>query len=401
MERELFFPGFEFPPLSAVSALSYRQLRVLAILPSVTAPFSVISAALILVGIQRRRLYKNVYGRLMSGVSVYIIVSMSVWSFGPVPVVQEINSEFAHGTTQSCSAAGFLTVGAIVGALQYYLCLMLYFFVTVCLGVKEETITKKVEIWFHVVANVSGLTLGVWGLVTTSFNPAGNGLMHCLVGSYPPPCRDLDSIPCERGEKAGRQLWFFISAAGLLSTACYTCVLFVYLAARKRLREAQERFGSFSTFRNFKAVERQTVLYAIFILLTQGLLIVMPLLEQVSDIQKHEHRLFPVQVLFEILFPLQGLIVFLIFCLPRYSEIAARHPNMPRRLVLQTAIFSRQASNAVSFSSRQSRTMNHPVAADESATRNTSHVSNGVAAVEMSPESRSESSSIDVQNEAN
>ena len=173
------------PPAASFSSLSHSQLMALAILPSISAPFSVLGSSLIIyMLIHRPDDRPRTYRRLLLGVSVFDIVLSSVVMLGPLPVPQETGAFMARGNTATCSAAGF-GLSIAISNLFYNASLMLFFVLKIRYKVREHDIEKRVEPFMHLVSILVPLCFGIVCLSLELYNPTSLGLLKCFISPYP------------------------------------------------------------------------------------------------------------------------------------------------------------------------------------------------------------------------
>jgi hypothetical protein len=147
---------------------SDTQLMAAALCPKFTAMASVVGSSLIIRDIIQIRKNRSddlsTRHRLLAGMSVCDILSSSAWFLTSWPIPEGVPFRVWNvGTTQTCSTQGFFVQFAI-GTVIYNACLALYYLLVIRYGWKNEYITKRVELWMHLVAAGFALSTGVAGL---------------------------------------------------------------------------------------------------------------------------------------------------------------------------------------------------------------------------------------------
>jgi len=144
------------------------------------------------------------YHRIMLGCAINIMIlnANRMWGSAAVP---EGTPGFigARGTTETCTAQGFLsTLGFVVPS--YYVALSVLCFLAVRNKFKVEKY-QWIEKYIHVGAYVLPLSTGCYLLSVEGYNPS---ISECYLGSYPVGCGDEspDGIECERGPSNMAQL---------------------------------------------------------------------------------------------------------------------------------------------------------------------------------------------------
>jgi hypothetical protein len=179
---------------------SEGQLKAVAILPKFAAFPSILGSLFIVQHVLRSKKRRNrVYHRIL----LFMNINDFIWSIKafvstwPIP-----DGTFyvhgAHGTTGTCTAAGFLGQGGSLTSILYNGSLTLFFLLVVRYGWKEAYIKRKVEPWLHAVPFAVGWSTAIAGLPLTLYNAFG---WTCWINSYPFGC--VDNVNCQRGDNAG------------------------------------------------------------------------------------------------------------------------------------------------------------------------------------------------------
>mmetsp|Transcript_5374 Transcript_5374/g.11774 ORF Transcript_5374/g.11774 Transcript_5374/m.11774 type:complete len:399 (+) Transcript_5374:206-1402(+) len=175
------------------------QYIVAAYTPLVTGNLSAMGSSVIIYsmigpGRWRKKLIKP-QNRILLAMSIYdLLHSFAMgWTFLLTPKGYGVPG--AQGNMSTCRMVGFLIEigGNATGA--YNSLLSIYYWVTICKGVKPATFAKY-EPFAHVIIFVIFCGFAIAGVVTKLFNP---GIATCFIGSYPPGCEmGLDAPPCDR-----------------------------------------------------------------------------------------------------------------------------------------------------------------------------------------------------------
>lgn len=91
------------------------------------------------------------------------------------------------GSTLSCEIQGVVVSGGYFVYQGYLSSLFAFYFFVIVLRIRNEVMTKWVEIWFHLIPMIGGAVVVIWGLRTQSFNPHPV-VSWCAFIRYPPLC---------------------------------------------------------------------------------------------------------------------------------------------------------------------------------------------------------------------
>mmetsp|Transcript_2375 Transcript_2375/g.5142 ORF Transcript_2375/g.5142 Transcript_2375/m.5142 type:complete len:409 (-) Transcript_2375:55-1281(-) len=132
--------------------------------------------------------------RLLLAMSIYdLLYSLAKgWTFLLTP--KGFGVPGAQGNMSTCRMQGFFIETAhATGA--YNSLLSIYFWLTICKGVKPATFSKY-EPYLHILIFVIFFAFASVGVAIELFNP---GIATCFIGSYPPGCESGPAAPpCER-----------------------------------------------------------------------------------------------------------------------------------------------------------------------------------------------------------
>jgi len=340
--------------------LTDSQIRVLAIIPSVVAPISLVGSVCIVYKILRQdrpNKKASTYLRLMIAQSLVDIVTSSWFMLGPLPVLEETTGKFgARGNTATCSALGFFTQLG-VSSVFYNASLLLYFLLKIRYKVKDDYLSKWIEPWMHIISILVPLIQASSGVALGLFNPAGLGLTRCYIIPYPPMCNRTSQTTCQRGELAPLFLWLYcLIPVGLLYLFLNYAIFQVWWTVRHRSRATERRFSFSDTKGTLKAVERQSILYAIVFFNTFSWMYVLIFVEALAGeagMLKNAQEMFPIQVLGETFFPSQGFFNLIIFVHPRFRRLRLNLKDRPIWWICWVTVFSNASVESLQSSSEQ------------------------------------------------
>lgn len=150
--------------------LTMGQKRALAIIPKVTGPLSLIGSCSILYDIfssDRKKKLSRPYYRIMLGLSCADVVTSFMFSLSTWPIPQGSEGVWgAAGTTQTCTAQGFLLQLMLLSPM-YNFSLALYYLLLSKYHLTEEQIAKRYERYMHAVTIFVGFGFAILGLPLT------------------------------------------------------------------------------------------------------------------------------------------------------------------------------------------------------------------------------------------
>jgi hypothetical protein len=217
------------------------------------------------------------------------------------------------------------------GSFVYSAMLMLYYVLMIRFGLKEETISRKVEPFMHIIPIGYHIGTGILGLVWEVYNPAG---LHCWVAPYPQGCHEDPKMECERGGDHVELFGLWLLTIPILIWTCLLCLFLLVVAmtvwwryrlGRRFLFESKDRQEQHSPSNKMDARTRlvitQCVLYAVcYINVT-----VWSTISTIVDLHGVDEEFYEKHVWIDALgvffFPIQGLFSFLIYLRPRYLTI--------------------------------------------------------------------------------
>ena len=148
----------------AMSDLSESELKILAIIPRITAALSMLGSCSILYDIWKDRGHKltRPYYRILLGMSLFDLVSSIAFSLSTLPMPEATPFVYgARGTVQTCTAQGFF-IQLMLGSIFYNFVLSLYYTLSGKYKISDEVFTKRYELYLHGAAMTFtlGLALG-------------------------------------------------------------------------------------------------------------------------------------------------------------------------------------------------------------------------------------------------
>ncbi len=306
---------------------SFRQKyksKALAIIPKVTGMISFLCSLFLVSYIlcsHKRR--SKVFGRIMVGLCIAdMLSSFFGWFLSTWPMPSESWLHYgAVGNTQTCSMQGFLFQLGLSTATMYQSSLLLYYFLTI---VKEwrETQIKKWEICFHLVPCMVGLVTSIVGLVLEIYNPVSRGSV-CWIAEYPPYCGQ--SLSCTRGFNANPFQWWLLYI--------FVCTTFLWLIIAMAsifhkvhaVEKKAQRYAHSSSNDNSREVAMQALFYAIAYTIPWIWAPIRGAIDTADIIFKYptaDNAVVALSIVNAVIFPLQGLLNFLVYLRPRYTQIS-------------------------------------------------------------------------------
>uniref|UniRef100_A0A7S2Q273 G-protein coupled receptors family 1 profile domain-containing protein n=1 Tax=Skeletonema marinoi TaxID=267567 RepID=A0A7S2Q273_9STRA len=178
------------------------QLATAVYIPLLTGNLSVVGSGLIIYSMLvhgRRTKLRKPHHRILLAMSIYDLFYSLVKAFTFLLTPAEgqpgsMGVPGAMGNLATCRLQGFFIETAhATGA--YNSLLSIYFWLSICRGVKNDTFTKYEPI-AHILIFVVFVGFAIAGVVIELFNPAFG---FCFIASYPPGCESGPGAPvCER-----------------------------------------------------------------------------------------------------------------------------------------------------------------------------------------------------------
>jgi hypothetical protein len=198
-----------------------------------------LSCAYIVVSVTSNPYYRaRLYHRLMLGVAVTMMFHMAFKLWGTAAVPADTEGVFgASGTTQTCTALGFVNQLGFV-SIFYYMELSIVSFVA---AVRYDfSFPNYMEQWCHVGAFAFPLVSSIYLTAIEAFNFTG---YTCWVASLPWGCGGDSGIACQRGPDNITTIYWLFAAAPtflvLLLPTFLMVALNVYVRRRKLPRGAK------------------------------------------------------------------------------------------------------------------------------------------------------------------
>jgi hypothetical protein len=311
-----------------MSLLSETQVNALVWIPRFSAPLSIIGSAC-LMHLLRSKL-TNSYNRLIFALSVIDIATSFWWAVGALPVPAEFPIKGAHGNRASCSTQAFMTIFGMLSILFYNSSLMVYFYLTICVGMTSNKFEKRIEPVLHSVSLLLPLMVSIIGLALGVFNWGGG--FRCWVAPSPLGCDRFSAIvgECTRGEHATAFEWAFINVPLYVSSVVfYMAVIRVYCQFRKTTRNARRSSMTNATANTGRQLAVQCILYGLFFANTCIWFVILSILDAAGKTHRID-RIYPIIVLTNIFYPMQGFFNFFIYIRPRYLRIRRENASKSR-----------------------------------------------------------------------
>ena len=310
--------------------LNERQLTTLVWIPRVSGLLSIIGS-LCLIHLLKSRLDSS-YKRLLLGLSLADILSSAWYAVGAFPVPADSGLPEAYGNRATCSAQGFFFLFALDSSLFYNCAIMVYFYFTICAGMPPEKFTKRIEPFAHAFALLVPLTFAVVGLCQELYNWSGG--LRCGISAYPLGCDQIEEMQCTRGENAAIFRWVFINVPSYLAVMIfYMCVLRVYWSFRGTSRNSQRFSMTSATANTERQVAMQCILYGLVFVNTSIWFVILSIIQAIIQATNNlsvKHKLFPLLVLMNLFYPMQGFFNLLLYVRPRYLQMRSANPTQSR-----------------------------------------------------------------------
>ena len=240
----------------------------------------------------------KVYHQLVLGMVFFDLVTALAWSFGTLPINDEVSYEVfgAHGTDVSCRAQGFFIQLGFT-SIFYNVSLAIYFYLIIARGWKETQL-RKICPWFHVPPILVGLVLAFVAL------PYYNGFDYAC-HLLPHPSGDLWKV-----------LVFAVVPIGFSILFISLVMMCMYLVVR-----AQSRASSKWSFRFGQSAKMEKMVFWQALFYTMSFYITWPIVLCVYvtgwDFEK---KIFGFSLVVSLVAPLQGFNNSLVYSRPRIAE---------------------------------------------------------------------------------
>lgn len=307
---------------------SERQTKVLHRLRTTSASLSIVgSLSLLLVILLKTKssIRKSSYHRLLCALSVMDILTSLCMALGNVPAPEYLEAfiptmEGARGNDTTCRSQAFLLLYGRSSTQFYTTALMVYFSLTICTGTTDEKFSKRWEPCLHAFCIIVPLVFAVVGLQLGLFNWTGDS--YCGTSSWPPACESTEWECIRGGTSLFPYLWSTSLAPDFLNLSfCAFSIFRVYRHVHRiSLRAARSALTS-NAARMEKQVAIQCMLYAVTFINMYA----WPLPFQVAAVTGNydviREKFYPLLVLTNLFYWLQGLFNFLLFLRLRYVRV--------------------------------------------------------------------------------
>ena len=189
-----------------------EQLKVVATIPMVTGSISVIgSVTIILMIFRSTEKLKTSYHRILFGMSFLDIIFSFAYLLSTIPAPSDTPSPWGllYGNTTTCTIQGVMLFTGNVGCNMYNCSLAMFYMLKIAYGIKNETIKKQIEPFFHGIPLLYLISSNIFLLSKQSFNHLST---VCMITPYPRGCHLDPDVPCTRGEYASLYLATFYGA---------------------------------------------------------------------------------------------------------------------------------------------------------------------------------------------
>eukprot|EP00563_Minutocellus_polymorphus_P001806 CAMPEP_0181030234 /NCGR_PEP_ID=MMETSP1070-20121207/5616_1 /TAXON_ID=265543 /ORGANISM="Minutocellus polymorphus, Strain NH13" /LENGTH=433 /DNA_ID=CAMNT_0023107583 /DNA_START=56 /DNA_END=1354 /DNA_ORIENTATION=- len=322
------------------------QFACAAYIPLLTANLSVVGSGLIIYSmlvVGRQTKLRKPHNRLLLAMSIYDLLYSLVkaWTFLLAPAGYGVPG--AQGNMQTCRLQGFfIEMAHATGA--YNALLSVYFWLTICRGVKPERWTRF-EPLAHILVFVIFVGFASAGVAIELFNPVFG---FCFIGSYPPGCESSPEAPtCDRFPPQTLGLLYEIFAQAWVQ-AYILIVIATNMAIWWKVRQQEKSIQKYrgvgerkvqSIAEMKKEVNRermvaiQATLYVVaFIVSWLG-----PTVFHLADWIAGYKAFWAVMVIV-IFTPLQGLWNAFVYARPTYQRLRRKNPDIGRYMAMK-AVF--------------------------------------------------------------
>jgi len=204
--------------MSEITPNSLVRLKIMAALPMISGPLSLMGSSLIIYLILKdwKRTLSGAYHRILFGFSIFDILGSFGMSMSTLPSPAGTPGIWgAIGNSRTCTAQGFfLQTG--VAVIYYNALLMLHYLLSVRYNVSEIVFRKRIESYAHILVISLALIPSIIAASLGWFNNIGN---ICFIGPYPKGCRFNSEMECERGDNAYIFMWVCSGLFVIMSVA--------------------------------------------------------------------------------------------------------------------------------------------------------------------------------------
>ena len=218
--------------------LSYNQQLLLNVIPRITAGISCCCALHMVVTILKSPFYRGrMYHRIMLGCAANIILLNIMQLWGPSAVPEGTEGFLgARGTTQTCSAQGFIYQLMFIVP-SYYAALSLLSYCSVRQQF-QASYYQFIEKYIHIGVYIFPIASASYLLTLEAYNPA---IRDCYLTSIPLNCggdpSSTDYIKCTRGpNNIGHLIKIFYALPAVLLVSIPTAVMIVLFCRLKFCR---------------------------------------------------------------------------------------------------------------------------------------------------------------------
>jgi len=308
-----------------------RRLNFLFHGPQVFAGLSIVGSILILVAVYQtwKTIHKlTTYNRLMLGISISDLITSTALIFGQAPIPRGLGIPGAHGNEATCTAqAFFLQLGN--GTICYSQMLLLHYVLIIRYNVREQTVTKYIEPWMHMIPIGYDLVTAFVSLKLDLLHPAN---VYCWIGPTPYGCEYDPTIECDRDPNFYYLFVFYFNALPNLVyvplMTCYMCIIGAtvvqkYQQSRRYCFEGNARASQKNFLQDEKTrqVIVQCFLYAFWFLNIGIWVSICSIFTMANKEYDYLGKHFWIVSMSAILFPLQGFFNLCIYIRPRYLSI--------------------------------------------------------------------------------
>eukprot|EP00977_Amphora_coffeiformis_P017476 scaffold5744_cov159-Amphora_coffeaeformis.AAC.5 len=289
------------------------QSIALCLATSLTGCLSLFGSASIAYSILSDRVtFHRLYERFVLAVSIADIICTLGLVAGLYSVPSHTGMAWAFGNTASCSFSAFLFV-FLVSVSWTNGSLAMYFYVTVCLGWKDEYIAKYYERPLHATGFILSTAVGIAAITTKTTNPFS--MTHtCAMEDYPPHCFEIDEIDCIRGNGNAVFVWAVMAFFQVVPTiAAIFAIVRVTKVVTQSTRRAYALGSDAALHRQQHAMQHARMYLASYVNTFSWTIVlgVLSIFASVGDV--HKAWIYPIIFLCHFMLPLQGFFNYFIY----------------------------------------------------------------------------------------
>jgi hypothetical protein len=320
----------------ALSERKYGSLVIAMMLSSLVS--TIASTAVVRISFLKLR---STYQRFLFMLALANTFNSIILIWHPLSIPSDPDYPWAIGNKGSCSTMGFFFLFGSLSVSLYSSCLSVYFFVSMGSDQKykmPEDVIGPTEFLTHIFCWLCPLSMASTAVGTNSINIDTKSDL-CIPQQ---PCEDLISSNCVEGVFTGESITrasevIMITYQAILVLATIVgllATLLVYFRAKTYCRIIGDGSVNEGHNQRLTAVSTQSILYTLAYLNSFIWVFVVWGVPRDAD----ENVYFSFQFLFYFLYPLQGLIICLVYIRPRYQMLKVMYPEDSGIVVLRVSL---------------------------------------------------------------